>query len=360
MQTGDVASVTGVISSYNQTLNQDGLGVSKLFPAGTLLITIDANIGDVAEVGFNFTCPDSLVAIQPKNGINKDWLKFYLQAQKKHFKSMATQNAQANINLQTIRPLLVNLPPRPEQIAFSDLLSTWDAAIDKTERLIAAKEKRFKALVQKLVLAPSRIDWNWKHSHLYEIAKRIQRRSNGDGLPKLTISSASGFVLQEEKYSRYMAGESVRNYIILRNGEFAYNKGNSLRYQFGCIFKLKAYDEALVPHVYVCFKLSSGIDSDYIEHLFHPDYLKHQLGRIVKTGVRNNGLLNIKPDEFMNVRVPIPPLDQQKKIASTLNTARQEIDLLIKQLEAFRKQKRGLMQKLLTGRWRVKNKEVSE
>ena len=60
----------------------------------------------------------------------------------------------------------------------------------------------------------------------------------------------------------------------------------------------------------------------------------------------------------MNVSVPIPPLDQQKQIASTLNTARQEIDLLKKQAEAYRKQKRGLMQKLLTGQWRVRIKEA--
>jgi len=136
--------------------------------------------------------------------------------------------------------------------------------------------------------------------------------------------------------------------------------GSIAVFKFGCIFKLKDYNEALVPHVYVCFKLNAGIDSDYLELLFHADYLKRQLGRIAKTGVRNNGLLNIRPDEFMNVSVPIPPLDQQKQISSTLNTAHQEIDLLKKQAEAFRKQKRGLMQKLLTGRWRVKIKEVSE
>ena len=214
--------------------------------------------------------------------------------------------------------------------------------------------------MQKLVLAPSQIKGHWKHSRISDIAKRNQLKSNGDELPILTISSASGFVLQEEKYSRSMAGESVKSYILLRKGEFAYNKGNSLRYQFGCIFKLKEYDEALVPHVYVCFKLNSGIDSEYIEHLFHADHLKRQLGRIVKSGVRNNGLLNIKPDEFMNVTVPIPPFDQQKQFASILNTAGQEIDFLKKQADAFRKQKRGLMQKLLTGRWRVKNKEVFE
>lgn len=354
LQTGDVASATGVVKSYTQTLNREGLKVSKLFPAGTLLLTIAANIGDIAEVGFDFACPDSLVAIQPNNGVDKSWLKYFLQTQKSHFESHATQNAQANINLQTIRPLMVPLPPLSEQIAISALLATWDAAIDKTVRLIAAKERRFKGLVQRLVVTPYRTKGYWKHLRIRDIAKRIQRRTNGDVLPILTIASASGFVLQEEKYSRYMAGESVKNYILLRKGEFAYNKGNSLRYQFGCVFELKDYEVALVPHVYVCFRLNEGIDPSYLGHLFEADYLKRQLGAIVKTGIRNNGLLNIKPDEFMDVTVPIPPLAQQQHIAETLNTAKQEIDLLKNQAEAFRKQKRGLMQKLLTGVWRVR------
>jgi len=151
-----------------------------------------------------------------------------------------------------------------------------------------------------------------------------------------------------------MAGKSVEDYILLRRGEFAYNKGNSQRFQFGCIFKLNDYDEALVPHVYVCFKLHDEIDPVYLGHVFESDYLKHQLGALVKTGVRNNGLLNIRPEEFMSVTVPIPPAQQQEFIAGTLNTARQEIDLLKSQAQAYRKQKRGLMQKLLTGLWRVK------
>lgn len=264
----------------------------------------------------------------------------------------------STLNSKQLQQMPLLLPSQVQQTAIADLLSTWDAAIEKTERLIAAKEKRFRGLVNRLVVAPARTNINWKHLQISDIADRVQRRSNGDEYPILTISSASGFVLQKEKYSRYMAGESVKNYILLRRGEFAYNKGNSLRYQFGCIFELKAYEESLVPHVYVCFRLREGVVPSYLGHLFEVDYLKPQLGAIVKTGVRNNGLLNIRPEEFMNVVVPIPPFNQQKQIAATLNTARQEIDLLIKQAEAYRRQKRGLMQKLLTGEWRVKMKGV--
>jgi len=151
-----------------------------------------------------------------------------------------------------------------------------------------------------------------------------------------------------------MAGKSLDDYTLLQRGEFAYNKGNSLRYQFGCVFPLQDYERALVPHVYVCFKLHENIDADFIDHVFKADYLKAQLSTLVNTGIRNNGLLNISPANFMKVAVPLPPIEEQKRIAAILTAVRQEIDLLKKQTEAYRRQKRGLMQKLLTGKWRVK------
>lgn len=295
--------------------------------------------------------------VRPKPGvILSEYLSLLTGSQygKSYFLKCSKQSTNlASINSTQLKEFPVLLPPIPEQTAIADLLSTWDQAIEKTERLIAAKEKQFRWLVNQLIIEPARTKGHWKHLRICDISNRVQRRSYGGAYPILTISSTVGFVLQEEKYSRYMAGESVKNYVLLRQGEFAYNKGNSLRYQFGCIFELKNYEEALVPHVYVCFRLHDGIDASYLGHVFEVDYLKRQLGVLVKTGVRNNGLLNIRPEEFMNVTVPIPPLDQQQQIAETLNTARQEIDLLKKQYEAYRKQKRGLMQKLLTGTWRV-------
>jgi type I restriction enzyme S subunit len=304
--------------------------------------------------------PDKLWQTVPKKDVASDlrWLAYYLASSWARFRlsrlATGTSDTMKNITQDELLTLPVLIPPFPEQVVIADLLSTWDAAIEKTEWLIAAKEGRFKGLVQRLITEPSKTNGCWKHFRIRDIAKRIQRVAKGEALPILTIASSSGFVLQKEKYSRYMAGESVKNYICLRRGEFAYNKGNSLRFQFGCIFELMEYEAALVPHVYVCFKLNSGVDPNYLGHLFAADYLKRQLGAIVKTGIRNNGLLNIKPDEFMDVTVPMPLFKEQQQIAATLNTARDEIDLLKKQAEAFRRQKRGLMQKLLTGEWRVR------
>lgn len=249
--------------------------------------------------------------------------------------------------------LEILLPPVVEQRRLTTILSTWDEAIAATEKLLANSRKQKRALMQGLIVRRSRSATTWRHCHLREVASRIQRDSDGNKHPVLMISSGSGFVRQDEKYSRFMAGKSLDDYILLKKGEFAYNKGNSKLYEFGCVFPLEGYAQGLVPHVYVCFSLSDECDPTFFKHLFEADYLHDQLGALVNTGVRNNGLLNIRPADFMNVRIPVPPMEEQRAIAKVLDVATTEIALRERELATLQQQKRALMQQLLTGKRRV-------
>lgn len=246
------------------------------------------------------------------------------------------------------------LPPKPEQAAIVRALSTWDQAIATSEDLLANAQLQMTSLLQKLLIKPAaRRDWDTRS--IGEISERIQRRANDDEeLPILMISSGSGFVRQDEKYSRFMAGKSVENYIALDQGEFAYNKGNSKSYEFGCVFSLKTYERGLVPNVYVCFKLSPNLNAGFYEHLFRADFLHDQLGALVNTGVRNNGLLNIKAVDFLACQVPVPPLDVQHRIAEVLTTAAKWVALQERDLELLKQEKAAFMSQLLTGKRRVK------
>lgn len=265
------------------------------------------------------------------------------------------------INLGEIGNCEVLLPPLPEQKKIAQILSTWDKAITTTEQLLANSQQQKKALMQQLLTGKKRLlDKNgvrfsgeWRFQKISEVSIRVQRKTDGGEHPILTISSLSGFVRQDERYSRYMAGESVKSYILLKKGEFAYNKGNSKTYQFGCIFDLETYESGLVPHVYVCFKLKKGLSHRYFKYLFEADYLKSQLGALVNTGVRNNGLLNIKPAEFLATRLPVPSFEEQERIADVLHASSESIKTLQQQLDHLRQEKKALMQQLLTGKRRV-------
>ncbi|NGO91490.1 MAG: restriction endonuclease subunit S, partial [Halomonas sp.] len=98
LQTGDVTRSGSKISSFTQTLNEEGVKVSRLFPKGTLFFTIAANIGDVGISEFKAACPDSLVAISPDSTVDKVWLLYELASRKEDFEALASPGAQLNIN----------------------------------------------------------------------------------------------------------------------------------------------------------------------------------------------------------------------------------------------------------------------
>jgi len=135
IQTGDVvtASETHGDIQYNQTLNEEGLKVSKLFQPNIILITIAANIGDTAILRYSACFPDSVVAIKPKNNnLSVDYLNYYLKYVKSYLVDLAPQSAQKNINLQQLSPTPVVIPPKEIQ----------DKIVAKMDDAYAAKKQK--------------------------------------------------------------------------------------------------------------------------------------------------------------------------------------------------------------------------
>lgn len=330
---------------------------------GDIVISLRGNIGDASIV------PDDLAEANLTQGtarisvaddFDRDFIFFQLSNfdVQRRIHSVTKGSTFVEITLEDLRKIELPVPDcRKSQRRIADILSTWDRAIEAVEDLIANARDQKAALMQALLTGRTRLPGfagAWERKLISEIATRVTRRNDGTDLPVLTISSTSGFVRQDEKYSRYMAGKSVETYILLSEGEFAYNKGNSKTYEFGCVFDLEGYERALVPHVYVCFRLEKGHSHRFYKALFEADYLAPQLGRLVNTGVRNNGLLNIKPSEFLGTTVPVPPLDEQEAIATVMEAASCTVAEHEAQLTALREEKAALMQQLLTGKRRVK------
>ncbi|MFA0140508.1 restriction endonuclease subunit S [Vibrio kanaloae] len=158
VQTGDVVNAQLYVESYSQTLNELGLTVSKTFPPETILITIAANIGDVAITQFPLACPDSLVGIQAKKEIcNSLWLFFFMQTQKSELDSKATKSAQKNINLQVLKPLTVFLPSLEEQELIAEILLASEKKIALLKQQKTETQQLKKGLMQKLLTGEWRV-----------------------------------------------------------------------------------------------------------------------------------------------------------------------------------------------------------
>ncbi len=269
-----------------------------------------------------------------------------------HLQKLGRGSSINNLSQDVLSSFTLMLPPLPEQRKIAEVLRTWDDAIERTAALRQHSQRKLKALQAMLFSASAVRAAGWKSHPLGSLSTRVSRKSDGEAHTVMTISAKSGFVSQVEKYSRDMAGANVANYTLLRKGEFAYNKGNSLTYPQGCVFAL-SQGSALVPNVYFSFALDDCLNARFYEHLFAAGYLNRQLARVINSGVRGNGLLNVSANDFFGVHVPVPNRETQDRIAATFDLAKTEIDALDRQVALLRAQKRGLMQKLLTGEVRV-------
>jgi type I restriction enzyme S subunit len=264
----------------------------------------------------------------------------------------------ASINSTQLKEFPVLLPPLTEQKKIVEAVNAWHFAIEKSERLIAAKEKQFSWLGLILINEQSK-KHGWYKLKLGDICEAVTRKNDLGETNTLTSSAKRGLISQLDYYSKSVSGTDLSRYYLLKKGEFAYNRSSANGYPYGAIKRLDYCDQGVFSTLYLCFKISDKgkIYSDFLCNYFEAGCMNRALREICQAGARSHGLLNVTKGEFFNLKLFIPPIDQQKQISSTLNTARQEIDLLKKQLEAYRQQKSGLMQKLLTGQWRVKIKE---
>jgi type I restriction enzyme S subunit len=181
-------------------------------------------------------------------------------------------------------------------------------------------------------------------------------RKNAKGQNRvLTASGKNGLVDQRIYFNKAVASEDTSGYYLLKRGEFAYNRSAMDGYPYGAIKRLELYEAGVLSTLYSCFALRNpDCDSDFFVHLFELGILDRQLRYITHVGGRAHGLLNVIDSDFFGISIPLPPHSEQRAIAAVLAAADEEIAALESKLTALEKQKKGLMQKLLTGEVRVK------
>lgn len=265
----------------------------------------------------------------------------------------------------TLEQLPIALPPLPEQQKIADILGTWDEALEKLDALIEAQERRKKALMQQLLaVAAQKIGHGHARHRLGQVVERVTRKNTSTNDNVLTISAQDGLINQREYFNRNVAGADLSGYFLLRRGEFAYNRSSSIGFPYGALKRLDRYDTGVVSTLYLCFRIqdTAKVSSDYLAHYLDGGFLNAGLRSVAKEGARAHGLLNITADEFMDIDIFLPPLVLQRKIAAVLDTADAELRLLRQQRTTLNQQKRGLMQRLLTGKLRVKlqGQEISQ
>jgi type I restriction enzyme S subunit len=291
----------------------------------------------------------------------------------RRIKQLATRAiSQANLNPTTFKEhFYIPLPELNEQVQVRDILLAWDIAIDKTEQLIVAKQRRNMALSNRLLFGHIRfakrnirttkaLHWfsvpsDWQIVEIGKIAREVSAINSGDDtFPVLSCTKYDGLVESLKYFDKQVFSYDTSKYKVVRHGQFAYATNHI---EEGSIGYQDLVSAGLVSPIYTVFQADAKkIDDGYFYKLLKTEKLRQIFAANTNASVDRRGSLRWK--EFARIHIPLPSLDEQQEINTVLDDAKREIVLLQSQVETLKKQKRGLMQKLLTGQWRVKPTEA--
>ncbi len=255
-----------------------------------------------------------------------------------------------NLSTSILSELPINVPPLLEQRKIADILGTWDTAIGTLERLITVLQKRKRGLMQRALTGQVRFPeyqgCQWKEVRLGDVF--TERRETGRiDLPLLSITSKQGVIPRDSVERRDTSSEDKSKYLRICKGDLGYN---TMRMWQGV--SAVSPLEGLVSPAYTICTPRETIDISFMSYLLKFPPTIHLLWRYSQGLVDDT--LSLKFAAFSRVKVTIPHLAEQRRISTVLRLCDSEIGMLERQLTALKRQKQGLMQRLLTGQVRVR------
>jgi type I restriction enzyme S subunit len=269
-------------------------------------------------------------------------------------RAVGTSGSMKKLSMAALGTIRVPIPSLREQGAISSVLAWWARSIHLTDRLLAAKTHFKYGLMQPLLTGKQRFRefaTSWHDVRLQGVTTECTERNRAgqSTASVMAVTKAEGIVPMRER----LIGADLQRYKVVRKDWFAYNP---MRLNIGSIARWSGPTDVLVSPDYVVFRCNQGpdaslaLDPDYLDHLRHSD----QWERFVTTSGNGGVRVRIYYGDLGRMRLKLPSLREQRRIAAVLNVADREIDLLRKQFAALKEQKKSLMQKLLSGEIRVK------
>lgn len=252
---------------------------------------------------------------------------------------------QASFTSHDYKKYLIPLPSIQEQEKIAEILSAWDDGIETLEKLIEQKEVLKNSLAQKYFHRKNNL-FQLKQHKLGELFKN-RKETNCCDLELLPVCDGLGIVPRSQLNAKDNSNEDKSKYLKVCVGDLAYNTMRMWQGRCG----VSSYEGIVSPAYTVCVP-KGNIDVDYMYYLFKTPHMIHDFWRYSQGIVDDT--LNLKFNNFEVIKVWIPDKETQTKIAKLLKSYDEEIQILNSKLEKLKEQKKGLMQKLLTGQIRVK------
>jgi type I restriction enzyme S subunit len=263
----------------------------------------------------------------------------------------------ASVNATQVRQFPVLVPPADEQERLCDTHGMWDKAAALAASRVDAARMRKRGLMRQLLTGKTRFKEfkgeRWRKFRLSELLRKVDRYVNFDDEHRYKLASirrrSEGLFLREE-----LRGSEIKTKVMktIRTGDFVLSKMQVVHGAWGLV--TPKFDGMFVSDSYIALVPYDPqiLKVEFFNHLSQTRYLRH-LAYLACHGVHIEKM-TFNLEDFLDEKITIPPsVDEQSKIVAVLTGCDREIELLQTQLRALKEQKRGLMQKLLTGEVRV-------
>jgi len=345
--------------------------------AGDLVITIKGDVGTAAIVpnfleGANISQTNARIAVNPTKALAETVLAFLQSREGRRQIAAVTQvGAQPGLIFRDIQGFRLSLPPLSEQRKIAEILRTWDEALEKLNALRAAKARRHRGLTMALAFGGNQLDrfrrtdevapyrWfklpaSWSCQHIGDLADEIsERNGGGDQHEVLSCSKHDGFVRSLEYFKKQVFSADLTGYKKIWRGDFGFPSNHV---EEGSIGLQNLTDIGVVSPIYTVFRFDPDqVNAEYAFAVLKTELYRHIFEVSTSASVDRRG--SLRWSEFSRLPFPVPPLDEQEAITDILRTSQHELDALTDEIEAVSRQKRGLLQELLTGEWRVKSEK---
>lgn len=308
--------------------------------------------GDLVFAGFLIRFSPNAQKIVPY------YLKAYTNTSTywKWVKITSQRSGQPGINATEYCSLQIPVPPLAEQRKIAEVLGVWDEAIEKQARLIEKLALRKRALMQRLLSAKLRLPGfsePWKKVNYSDILKEVRRTLTWDEnelYDLISVRRRSGGVFHRESlYGHEIKTKTLRPAL---EGDFLISKMQIVHGASGVVPKQLSGMKISGSYIALIAKDPKELNINYFNLWSQMPLFYHQ------TFVSSYGVhiekMTFDLDAFMSLSMNLPPIEEQNKIVVVISTATNEIELAKEKLERLRRQKRGLMQQLLTGKKRTK------
>lgn len=356
----------GYISDTDKKISQEGIKNSSavIHPPETVILSRDAGVGKSAVTKEAMAVSQHFIAWNCNQaGKVAPWFLYYtLQFHQKELERQAVGSTIKTIGLPFFKNLEIALPPLPEQKKIAAILSTWDRAIEGTEKLLANSQQQKKALMQQLLTGKKRLPGftgAWKVNRLGEISSSFTGLS---GKTKNDFGSGHKYITYKNVFLNSYVNINDVEYVEIKTNE------NQNKLQYGDILfttSSETPEEVGMSSVFLyggddifylnsfCFgfrpKNSLVMNPNFSQFLFRGEEIRRKIQLLAQGATR----YNISKNKLSEISLNLPSLPEQKAIAAVLTTADEEITALESDLARLRQEKKALMQQLLTGKRRV-------